>query len=332
MLLKVKKLQQNKEVSLKDFADRMNKVLLIRNSRGVGDILNCRMLFKEFKRVMPDMHLTFACYKEYHELLQNHPFLDDIADSKTVEKDKYGISYDISTTCIYYESAKSPIVDKHRADIWAEHCGIQLIDHDMAVPFIEPEVFSNGYVTIKQLRQVSLSFNNKDGPSVLISPFAYEINRTLQKKQLVALVSMLRRKGLFVYAVHTQNDPALVQLSVPILTSNLSEWMSYIHAADYVVSVDTSTFHYAGGIGKPLVGIFTSVDGKLRGKYYDFILVQKHRDNDNWPCGPCYAHSRCTNQRCKNPEEYFDVKPCLTELTADEMEEGVDKMLRRWPI
>ena len=114
---KIKKIQVKKEIPIRDFAYKMNKVLLIRNSRGIGDILNCRMLFKEFKRAMPDMHLTFGCFPEYNELLYNHPFLDDIANSKTVNKEDFGISYDISTACIFYESAKSPIVDKHRADI-----------------------------------------------------------------------------------------------------------------------------------------------------------------------------------------------------------------------
>jgi len=329
---KIKRIQEKKERSIKDFADKMNKVLLTRNSRGIGDILNCRMLFKEFKRVMPDMHLTFACFKEYHDLLKNHPFLDAVADSKTVDRDEFGITYDISTPCIYYESAKAPIVDKHRADIWAEHCGLQLVEHDMVVPFIDSEAISNGYIALNQVRQSSLSFHHKNGPSVLIAPFAYEITRTLLNKQIIDLVSILRRKGLFVYAAHTQNNPTLAQLNVPVLLGSLSDWMGHIHAADYVVSVDTATFHYAGGIRKPLTGIFTMVDGKLRGKYYDFILIQKHRDNGNWPCGPCYAHSRCTNPRCKNPEEYFDAKPCLTEITDKEMEEGVDKMIQKWPI
>jgi len=44
----------------------------------------------------------------------------------------------------------------------------------------------------------------------------------------------------------------------------------------------------AGGLGKPLCGIFTFADGKIYGKHYDFVLVQKHRDNGNWNCGSCF--------------------------------------------
>lgn len=279
------------------------------------------------------MHLTFACYPEYHELVKSHPYLDDVIDSKAINKDEFGISYDISKCCILYESAKSPQVDMPRVDIWAKHCGIEMLDHDMQVPFIDNDYLINAQLALKQLRQMSFSLYNKNGPSVLLAPHAYELVRSLLPEQIQALVSMLRKKGLFVYALHKNEDSLLTSLNVPVVVGgNFSEWMAYIHAADYVVSVDTSTFHYAGGIGKPLTGIFTSVDGKLRGKYYNFVLVQKHRDDGSWPCGPCYAHSRCTNPRCKNPDEYFDTKPCLTELTIKEMEEGVDKMLSKWAI
>lgn len=122
----------------------------------------------------------------------------------------------------------------------------------------------------------------------------------------------------------------LNELGVKVLT-DLSghEWLSYIHVTDYIVTADTSVFHYAGGIKKPMVGIFTHVDGKFRGKYFDFTLVQKHRDNGNWPCGPCYNYSNCTHPNCTD-KSYFIPKPCLTELTVDEITEGIDKMLLKY--
>jgi ADP-heptose:LPS heptosyltransferase len=91
--------------------------------------------------------------------------------------------------------------------------------------------------------------------------------------------------------------------------------------ADYVISVDTSAFHLAGGLKKPLMGIFTFADGKVYGKYFNFVLVQKHRDNGNWDCGPCYNFSIC-------PKSPLKVKPCLTELKYDDFMIGIQKLLQ----
>jgi ADP-heptose:LPS heptosyltransferase len=99
--------------------------------------------------------------------------------------------------------------------------------------------------------------------------------------------------------------------------------MSIIAAADYVISVDTAAFHLAGGLGKPLTGIFAWSDGKVYGKYFDFILVQKHRDNGNWDCGPCFKFNSC-------PKSREARKPCI-EFSVDEIYSGIEKMLEKWP-
>ena len=74
-----------------------------------------------------------------------------------------------------------------------------------------------------------------------------------------------------------------------------------------------------------MTGIFTFANGKTYGKYYDFILVQKHMDDGNWDCGPCYNYRIC-------PKTQKELKPCLTELTEKEIKEGINKMFKKWPI
>jgi hypothetical protein len=79
-------------------------------------------------------------------------------------------------------------------------------------------------------------------------------------------------------------------------------------------------------MGKPLVGVFTFADGTVYGRYFDFVLVQKHRNNDpEWTCGPCYNWGAC-------PKTKSNPKPCLTEITVEMLLEGVDKMLEKWPM
>lgn len=319
-------------MSVREFYEKHNKIVIVRHSRGIGDILMHRMIFEDIKKSLSnDMKLIFACPQEYHPLVQNHPYIDEIADSRIINRFNYLISYETTACDIIYECSKAPNGDKPRPDIWAEHCGVKLKNHNMFCDFLKPEMIQFGHYKLKQLRLSSYQKYNKNGPSVHFCPFAYDNLRTLTEEQIVETVRFLRSKGLFVYSSFYNTTPLLDQLEVPVIQNiSLLEWLGTIHVADYVVTVDTGTFHYAGGINKPLTGIFTYADGKLRGKYYDFILVQKHKDNGDWPCGPCYNHVTCSHRECKNPASLTIPKPCLTKLTSKEINEGIEKMLIKW--
>ena len=145
----------------------------------------------------------------------------------------------------------------------------------------------------------------------------------MREKLLEDVIKGLWDRGLYVFATHTTPIPECAKLKVPVMAGNIRQWMGYVYAADYVLSVDSAAFHFAGGIKKPLVGVFTFCDGKVYGKYYDFTLVQKHRDNGNWDCGPCYNWPDC-------PKSADSLKPCLTELTSEMILDGVDKMLSKY--
>jgi ADP-heptose:LPS heptosyltransferase len=335
MLIK-KKLSKNKTinsvaVSLREFYQKRNRVLITRNARGLGDILMHRLIFEDFKRVMPDMHLTFACPRTYFDAIKDHPFIDEVVDSTHVNKNNFLISYDTSNCCIRWECAHAPHASKNRADIWAEHCGVTLTKHNMHVPFITKDMLQFGIFQVRQARGMALKLFKPNSPNILFTPIAFDNMRTLTNDQITGVVKYLKNKGCFVYSTHHVGVPLLEELGVTVFSGySIPQWFSFIHAADYVVSADTSTFHYAGGIKKPLVGIFTHADGKYRGQYYDFILVQKHRDEGNWPCGPCYNYAMCThpNGKCTG----FDVpKPCLTELTVKDIIDGIEKMFIKYP-
>ena len=321
------------KVSLREFHQKRNKVLIVRNARGIGDILAHRMIFEDFKRIMPDMYLVFACPEAYHCLVKDHPFVDEAVDSVKMNRFNYLISYDTTTCDIKYECLEKPYATKSRPDVWAEHCGVKLENHNMHVPFIPNELIQSGVLQVHQLRGTTRKIYHKDAPSIFFCPFAFDKLRTLTDEQMAQTIEFMRKKGYFVYSAYYKSHPVFDELNVPLLTGrSIPEWLSLIQAADYVVSVDTATFHYAGGIGKPLTGIFTHADGKLRGMYYDFILVQKHRDNGDWPCGPCYNHLKCTHSKCKKPLALNEPKPCLTELTIKDITDGIEKMLEKWPI
>lgn len=305
-------------MSLKDFYDKRNKVLVLRSVGGLGDIFMHRMMFEDFKRLMPDCELHFACPKYYHDALRDHPFIDRLLDVSEVNRDDYIASYNTTTACGRTEMKLAPFSGPHRSDIWAGHCGVLLTKHNMHINLTEEEK-AEGKRMIEEHR-------DREGPCVLIAPVSAMANKNLTEGQTKGLVTGLRDMGLFPLGIHNEPIWNFLKNDFPaVATNKLRKWMGVIHQADYVISVDTAAFHCAGGMGKPLVGIFTFADGKVYGKYFDFFLVQKHREDDPcWDCGPCYNWGNCT--KSKEP-----LKPCLTEITAEMILANVHRMLAKWP-
>jgi len=124
------------------------------------------------------------------------------------------------------------------------------------------------------------------------------------------------------------NVKPIKTLDVPTITAQeIVDFLGIINAADYIITIDTGTFHAAGGLKKPQVAIFGWADGKIYGTWYErFILVQRHRDNGDWDCGPCYRWHNCVKERSSRP------KPCLTNIRADEIIMAAKEMMDRWPI
>jgi ADP-heptose:LPS heptosyltransferase len=315
-LFRKKNIGRQKSLSLKEFYDKKNKILIIRETGGLGDILMHRMMFEDIKLIIPDAYTVFALPAKYHDAVYDHPFIDEVVDSKTIDIHEYVVSYNTTSACTRYEMRMFPFSGKNRSDIWANHFGLKLTKHNMHI-HLEDEYEQFGLDFVKDARK------GHTGPAVCVAPITAMTVKNFTDEQLEGVVRGLRERGCFVYGTHTIPIPLLEKLEVPQFHSgSIRQWMGVISAADHVISMDSAAFHYAGGIGKPLVGIFTFADGKVYGKYYDFTLVQKHRDNGDWDCGPCYNWAMCSKSNTV-------PKPCLLEITPDMILRSYDEMVRK---
>lgn len=318
----IRKKSQLKPVAwgLRDYHARRNHVLILRETGGLGDILAMRMMFEGFKRVMPDANITWAVPRQYFAAAINHPFVDEVVDCREVNKEDFNIVFNVTFCCGRYEIKIAPVADKNRSDIWADHCGVMLTSHDMHLS-VGDDARNEAW------QRVASCLSRPDAPVVIFCPVSAQQGKDLNTTQQIGIVQRLWKKGCNVIALHDKKIPELSDAGCPVLTGiSIEQWMATIAIADYVVSVDTASFHCAGGLKKPTTGIFTYVDGKVYSRYYEAEIVQKHRDDGDWECGPCYNWSLCTRDCGASP-----VKPCATLITPDMVMKGVERMFARWP-
>lgn len=282
--------------TLLDYYNNKDKVLIYRKFGGLGDILMSRLIFEDFKLISPDCEIHYALPRYYFDAVKDHPFIDKIIDIDETNVHDYLVSYDISDSCAAYEMKTAPYLDKHRSDIWAESCGVNLTKHNMHINLTEKEIsYGKMYCT---------------KPTVIFCPISAMTSKNLDTQMINEVIDLVRKEGFDIFILHNSEVEGNTNT---IYNLNIRQWMSIIYCTDYVISVDTGGFHCAGGMNKPTVGIFGWVDADVYGKYYGKIeIVQKHRKNGNWNCGPCYVWTQC----CKEPDHNKPRKPCITEITA----------------
>lgn len=300
-----------------DFYNKRNKVLIIRGVGGLGDIFMHRMMFEDFKLLMPDAELHFACPRMYHEVLEDHPFLDKVLDSATVDKSDYIISYNTTTACGRTEMKLAPYHGPHRSDIWANHCGLQLTRHDMHIQ-ITPEEQSEAKSTLETVR-------DQIGPIVVICPISAMENKNLNETQATELIQGLRERGFCPVTLHNTPVHYLIKHDVPMIHGvRLRKWMAVLNQADYVISVDTAAFHCAGGMKKPTVGVFTFVASQVYSKYYPNTELVQGACPFLTP--GCYNWGQCPDLN-KKPS-----LPCKKSITSNQILSAFDHLTDRFPI
>ena len=298
-----------RSVGLGEFYAKRNRVLVFRGVGGLGDVLMHRMMFYDFKRLMPDMELHFACPSYYHDAVRDHPLVDAVLDSAEVDRYSYAVHYNTSTACGRAEMRLAPSSGPHRSDIWAAHCGVVLTRHDMQIVLTDEER-AEGRRLIGEAR-------DRDGPCVLVCPVSAMHQKNLSERQVTGIVEGLRDMGTFPLGLHSSRMWHFSRNGWPALGGlGLRSWMAVIGEADYVVSVDTSSFHCAGGMGRPVVGVFTFASGRAYGQHYPRAEVVQ---------GPCpVGHAGCYDwTSCPSKAE---LKPCLTDVTAEMVLAKIHKM------
>jgi ADP-heptose:LPS heptosyltransferase len=318
--------KEEKKLSLKEILERQDKILVVRRYGGLGDIFSSRPLFKTIKLLYPSLHVTYAAPKQYHEVLNDHPYIDSLISLEDIDLNDYGYAVDISRDCGRYEDFTKPFVDKHRSDIWAEiSLGIKLLDHDSC--------FQLDQRLKEEMKQKLVQkYRYMVKPKIGLVTKSASLSKDIEDQKVVDLVSLLKAEGLEPVIISSPDQKFLYQpdcLSINDLT--LKELPYLFTQLDYILSVDTGAFHLAAALGIPTLGIFTWTDSKILSMYHPkVLLLQRHRDdNPGYEECPCWSWAGCKYQETGVPT--IPLK-CMKTISAQEIFLKLKELMERFPI
>ena len=296
--------------TIKQLNEKKHKIVVLRKWGGVGDIVNTRPLFKTIKTLYPYLHVTYALPIQYHPILEDSIYIDELINYRNVDFNKYGYAVDISSDCGRYENHRIPYVDKHRSDIWAEvSLGIKLIDHDFHIKLNEKIVEE-----CKAILKDEYDYDPK--VKIAIFPKSASQSKDIPDNVLSELVTIMINDGHEPCIIHNRKN--IKETRVPFIKDlNIKQFVHMISFFDYIISVDTGSFHLAAALSIPTVGIFAWTDGKILGKYHEkFEIVQKHRDFGGPKVCPCWSWPTCV---LKNKKNVTIPLKCIKAISADDI-------------
>lgn len=305
-----------KTFSLQELIEKRNKILIVRKWGGLGDIINTRPIFNNIKIYYPNLHITYALPNQYHCVVEDHPFIDKIIDLSKIDKNDYNYIADISSVCGTYEQSTAPYVDKHRSDIWAEHAiGITLRNHDFCFNL-------DSEFLIKCEEKLKSKYN--PDTKIAIIPKSASASKDLTNEQVFELIKLIQNENLDPIVITNQSK--FPEIDKQINDLNLKEFIYTMKCFDYVVSVDTGSFHLSCAYNIPTVGIFTWTDGYILSKYAKKVkIIQKHRDNENgFKCCPCWNWVNCSK---KSGNKNLIPLPCMKEISPVEIKNGLLELI-----
>lgn len=309
--------KQYSDISLKHFNNIKNKICIVRNCGGLGDIINMRMIFADIKTQYPHFNITWAVPNNYFAAADFHPFVDQVIASSDVNQKNYMQVYNLTNACTRYEWSKGKDNDKNRADIWSEHIGLKLNTYKTFMPAYKKEK--------ETIKEKLTSFGYKDSQKIVIlAPKSAIGVKNLTFEHMLCIKKIC--KDFFPVILHHHPILEFVNLKLPTLCGlNLKEAMAAVDLAAAVIATDTGLLHVAGAYGKPSLGIFSYTNGAIISKYYESIhVIQGKYIHEGHYCGPCNNFSNC------KVDKHAQSKPCLTEINDFMIEEGWQKTLEKY--
>lgn len=257
------------------------RLLVIRKHGGLGDMLMTTMLFGDLQEQHPNIEMTYAVPRHYFPLFEGNTMglkviaYEELYGPKDGQYgpdgpqhkaglqnwiyDEFELVEDISFPCRLWEQlmikhdtiyGERGLRWRNRIDRWSRWMGFE-VKHPTTIIRLNQE----------EVQGFRSRFHATSRPVLVWSPISAKPNRSYPWHKEVK--GLLEKEGFKVLYLHHES------LGVDSLHGrSLRDMGAAIQAADFVLSVDTATFHWGGILLRPTLGLFNLLLGESHAKYY----------------------------------------------------------------
>ena len=296
-------------------------ILAYRNLGGLGDIIMTTSALEKVKEKYPNSRVTYACPKEFLELLRNNPSIDRLTSwNREITQEEYDVVINLTHDCIDYEIKHQPLVERNRPEVFVSSCG--LLDDNVPSPKIylseEEIVWAEDFLChSKPIIGLVLTSNAE----VRQWPYFKELRKELLQRYPDCTIIEISHGKPSNWEKHKR--------VIPVFGFKLREVSALINQCDLIVSPDTGIAHIAGALGKPTVWLFTHIDGKVRTKNYRNSYVCQVTPKTCMKGRPCWYEIPCGKDSVGERRSFENKENpvCATELTVDIVMETCKEVL-----
>lgn len=292
-------------------SSKLENICIDRPVGGIGDVLMATVAMRELKRENPGAKLTVAIDRHttyddtYYKLIYNADFIDEIVDSRYVNKRKYDGYYNIKSVCIQREHSKLPQIN--RIDIFAKACGVKKVKD--SIPFYKEEAHEEAWAN---------QFLKKYKKKIFIHSASNEEKRSYDRKNLSELIELILEELPEYYVLVSDFNKVLdrdifkKEKIVNVSSLNIRETASVIKRSDFFFGPDSGLMHLAGAVGTKSLIAFGSIPPEVRINHYPTHTAIR---DEKLKCIGCWYAKCDKNIKCMkdlSPEKVlFKIKELL---------------------
>jgi len=289
--------------------------ILVSRTGGIGDLLFFSAIIKKLNKDFPEAKIYLTTRYEY----KNLPELLDCKFTFT------SIPLNITNSDIKWVIFGEGMIEEPKYQDWNVY---DLLADNFKIPFSDEEkrpqinvekAIDNFYLKTILKKYPQLNDTNKikimlhlHSTSALRQVNFDLFNNTI----LTKLKDVIGGGNLFIYsanhfAIKEKNlnkKESYIKNNITLISAkNLKQLTTLVSLADYVVSVDTAVAHFAEGLNKHGLILYTNIPAYARSKYYLYMKsVEPDWEDSRFLCKkPCYYHGHHVKDRCPMlPDDY----------------------------
>ncbi|WP_028854927.1 glycosyltransferase family 9 protein [Psychrilyobacter atlanticus] len=279
----------------------IKSILFIRNDGKIGDMIINTLMFREIKKVYPQIKIGVVTRGANRQVIANNPHVDKIYDysksdrelknlANEISSEKYDLLIDFSemlrvkqmkfiNLCrarinmglnksdwtLFDVSVEYRVTDKHITDRYKKYLEI--------LGILKPDLSYDIHLSEENLK-IGIEFREriKEKKIICINPYGASKYRTLNENKIKEIVGViLKEEGTAVTFVYSPDK--LVELKKIVkevdtkkvyLNENISSILdtaSIIKVSDLIITPDTSIVHLGVALDKKILAIYRSDEG-----------------------------------------------------------------------